>query len=152
MELKPYRDDDLDELHAFVVAVIRTCYPAHYPPRAVEFFVHHHAREKIAFDATRAMIVIAWEGDRIVGTGTLVSESITRVFVDPALQGQGIGRLLMDRLEDAARARGLQRVVLDASLPAVRFYEARGYRNPKPHVIDVGEGQELRYFAMEKPV
>lgn len=151
-QLDGYHDSDLDELHAFVVHVIRTCYPAHYPPRAVAFFVQHHARERIATDGAKAVVLVVKRRGRIIGTGTLKRESITRVFVDPALQGQGIGNRIMDELESRARNSGLLRLTLDASLPAVKFYQARGYRTISEHATDVGEGQELRYFAMEKEI
>ncbi len=51
VQLRPFEERDLDEVHALVVRTIRHCYPAHYPPRAVEFFVEHHRRENIAEDA-----------------------------------------------------------------------------------------------------
>ncbi len=148
LELRQYEPCDLDELHALVVHTIRSSYPAHYPPRAVEFFVEHHAREKIAADGEAVFIINAVMSGRIVGTATLDRGAVTRVFVAQDLQGSGIGSTLMDRIESEARRLGQSRLVLDASLPAVRFYQSRGYRNCSEKTMDVGEGQELRYYEM----
>jgi GNAT superfamily N-acetyltransferase len=148
-KLRRYDQGDLDELHALVVHAIRSSYPEHYPPRAVQFFVEHHAREKIATDGAAGFVIIAVSGDRIIGTATLARDTVARVFVAPELQGSGIGRALMDRIEAEARSLGLNRLVLDASLPALRFYQSRGYHTRSEKAIDVGEGQELRYYEME---
>jgi GNAT superfamily N-acetyltransferase len=150
LELKRYEPCDLDELHALVVHTIRSSYPAHYPPRAVEFFVEHHAKAKIAADGSSAFVIIAVSDGRMVGTATLARDTVARVFVAPELQGAGIGTALMDRVESEARGLGLNRSILDASIPAVRFYETRGYAKCSEDSIDVGDGQELRYYLMEK--
>ena len=49
------------------------------------------------------------------------------VFVEPEHQGRGIGTCLMDFLEHEALAKRIERVWLVAGLPAVKFYEKRGY-------------------------
>ncbi len=148
LEVRQYEQRDLDELHALVVHTVSTSYPAHYPPRAVQFFVEHHAPEKIVADGASAFVVVAFVDGRMVATGTLARGEIARVFVLPELQGHGIGKTIMDRIEDEARHLGLSRVVLDASLPAFGFYSARGYRKCSDEKLDVGENQELRYYRM----
>ncbi len=149
VEITPYRPDDLDELHTLIVQTIRASYPAHYPPRAVEFFVNHHPPVKIAADGASGFVIVARIDGRMVGTATLALDTVARVFVLPEIQGQGFGKILMDRIESQARSSGLTRLVLDASLPALRFYEARGYRKISDESIDVGENQQLRYYRME---
>ncbi|TGE17811.1 GNAT family N-acetyltransferase [Hymenobacter elongatus] len=47
--------------------------------------------------------------------------------VDPTYQGQGVGRQLLDYLEQAARQLGLTECVLHARESAVAFYQRQGY-------------------------
>lgn len=152
LELRRYRESDLDELHALIVRTIRGSYPAHYPPRAVQFFIDYHSREKIAADGSSAFIIVAMLDGRMIGTATLADSSVGRVFVAPELQGEGIGTALMDRIESEARQLGLTELVLDASLPAFNFYQDRGYRKCSEDRLDVGNGEELRYYPMDKPL
>lgn len=54
------------------------------------------------------------------------------IVVDPTLQGRGIGRALLDRSEQIARAKGALRIYIDTAsrpqyLPTHRFYERCGY-------------------------
>jgi GNAT superfamily N-acetyltransferase len=86
----------------------------------------------------------------LVATGALVGDEITGVFVARDQQGRGLGRLLMDELEAAARARGKTSTRLNVSLPSKGFYEGRGYRISERLSGDMGEGQYLDYWEADK--
>ena len=83
--------------------------------------------------AKERVILVAMEGDAIVGTASLGRDQVHAVFVHPARQGRGIGRRLMEALESEARARGERELILYASLSAVAFYEANGWRTVREH-------------------
>ncbi|MBO0781707.1 MAG: GNAT family N-acetyltransferase [Ktedonobacteraceae bacterium] len=75
-------------------------------------------------------VVTCWNGEELCGIGRLISDgvyyaSIFDVAVHPAYQRQGIGRLLMNELEQAVP--GL-RVYLTATFGKEPFYEKLGYR------------------------
>jgi putative acetyltransferase len=50
------------------------------------------------------------------------------LFVDPAVQGRGIGKLLVDHLETHAILQGIGELWLSSSIGAKAFYERLGYR------------------------
>jgi GNAT superfamily N-acetyltransferase len=52
---------------------------------------------------------------------------IRAFFVAPEYARRGLGRLLLDRCESAARQRGFSKFELMATLPGVRLYAACGY-------------------------
>jgi GNAT superfamily N-acetyltransferase len=56
---------------------------------------------------------------------------IKRMYVTPGARGTGVAAALLAALEDAARERGMRRLVLETGLKqpeAIRFYEKNGYR------------------------
>ena len=69
-----------------------------------------------------------------------------RVGVIEAAQRQGVGRALMEALEDAARLRGLERLVLSAQLEAVPFYQRLGYQSHG----EVFREADIPHLAMQK--
>ena len=69
-----------------------------------------------------------------------------RVGVIEAAQRQGVGRALMEALEDAARLRGLERLVLSAQLEAVPFYQRLGYQAHG----EVFREADIPHLAMQK--
>ena len=67
-----------------------------------------------------------------VATGRLLQEApgvgrIGRLAVDGRLRGAGWGRMVLDALLNAARARGDQRLVLDSEASAQGFYQRAGF-------------------------
>ncbi|WP_348537607.1 GNAT family N-acetyltransferase [Nocardia cyriacigeorgica] len=67
---------------------------------------------------------------------------VKRMFVRPAHRGSGVADLLLNAAEEAARAKGVPRVILQTGHlqpEAVRFYERSGYHRipifPPYHVL-----------------
>jgi len=52
---------------------------------------------------------------------------IRAMYTDPAFVRQGVGGLIMDLCEGAARAHGFRRAEMMATLAGVPLYESRGY-------------------------
>jgi putative acetyltransferase len=79
---------------------------------------------------------------RVVGFIALIGNEVGGFFVDPDLQGRGIGRALMDH---ARRSRPLLELdVFEANVIGRRFYDAYGFRLVDRH-LNVESGQlELR--------
>ncbi|AIS14889.1 GCN5 family acetyltransferase [Pseudomonas chlororaphis subsp. aurantiaca] len=67
--------------------------------------------------------------DQVTASGMLDLESgqVDAVFVDPAYMGRGIGRQLMNYLEQLALQAGLPRLTLDSTLNAADFYRRCGF-------------------------
>ena len=83
-----------------------------------------------------AVFYVAYDdADTPVGCGGLreldpTEGEIKRMFVAPASRGTGVSTAILATLEEAARARGWQRLVLETGSEqpdAMRFYEREGY-------------------------
>ena len=66
--------------------------------------------------------LVAFDGDRVVGTGTVVrhadgggSAEIVRMSVAPEYRRTGLGRRLVSELVDVARRWGVSRIVLETT-------------------------------------
>ena len=78
-------------------------------------------------------VVTAWDGDRIVGAGRMISDGqcygwIHDMAVLPDLQGQGIGRGIVEALLDGNEH---LLVGLTSSFDAVGFYQRLGFKRHK---------------------
>ena len=86
---------------------------------------------------------LALVGDTVVGTARLrVTEEgrakAERVAVRRAARGCGAGALLMRALEAEARRRGHDRLVLNAQVQVLPFYERLGYMVDGPEFLEAG--------------
>lgn len=93
----------------------------------------------------RRVVLVAVQERVIVATAALDANVVRSVFVNPALQGQGIGRLLMIEIELRAREAGVTVLSVPSSLTAEPFYTKLGFHT----VRDVYHGNE-RTLVMEK--
>ncbi len=81
--------------------------------------------------ADHAMVIDS-ETQQIIGVARMQTNTPTQgqvrcVAVLPEVQGSGVGKLLMNYLEDIAQQKGIQEIVLDARENAVKFYLSIGY-------------------------
>ena len=109
-----------------------------------------------AADATAVHAVVTNLLGMPVATGRLLrdgpadsgSARIGRMAVDRTLRGSGVGRQVIDALEQAARARGDQRVVLSAQRSAEGFYRRLGYQPVGEPYDEVG----IAHIGMARPL
>ena len=142
-------EKDIDAVYELVQETIKTIYPKYYPAEVVDFFCEHHCKENVAKDIEGGRVGILVVDDAIVGTGCYKDNHITRVYVKPEYQGRGYGSLIMQYLETNI-SKKYDSVELDASLPACRRYEKRGYKTMTHEKWDVENGVILVYEIMEK--
>lgn len=149
MEYIMAKEEDLGFVYQMVQNTVKTIYPKYYPKEVVDFFCELHGRENIAKEIAKGNVGILTDNDQMTGTGSCDGNHITRVYVLPQFQGKGYGSFIMQCLEDKISAR-YDRALLDASLPACRFYECRGYRTIRHEKWTVENDVVLVYEVMEK--
>lgn len=72
-------------------------------------------------------------GGQIAGVARIQMNSLSEaqiryMAVAPEFRGRGIGRLLVESLEEVAREQGAEKIMLDARSEAVGFYLVLGYQ------------------------
>ena len=103
-------------------------------------------------DAERNDVHIGlYDGTRLAGGAILVlrdtdTGQLRQMLVVPALRRRGLGRLIVRRIEDAARARSLRVLFLNARLPAVEFYRHCGFQSVGDEFVSHG----IPHVRMEK--
>jgi GNAT superfamily N-acetyltransferase len=75
---------------------------------------------------------------------------IRAFFIHPAWARQGVGTLILQACEDAARAAGFTRYEMGATLTGAKLFGAKGYVAVKPISIPLANGETLPVIHMEK--
>ena len=97
------------------------------------------------------LIFVAEDSDQIVGVLRCRPGRLQSLFVREDHHRQGIGRMLVERCEQECAQRGSKSIRLAATLYAVPFYEAVGYK--KSTGIRSGwsfGGRGLKYQPMKR--
>lgn len=83
--------------------------------------------------------VLARRHGQAVGTGRLLPDGhIGRVAVRRPMRHQGIGKLIMEQLLQAALERGHSQVQLSAQCHAISFYQKLGFREEGKVYLEAG--------------
>lgn len=139
----------LNEVSEVIMMAVRAEYPKYYPEEVLRFFRRHHSTANIEAAIATGSLRVVMEAGRIIATGRVNGGHISGVYVRPERQRSGCGSWLMDRLEAEAAKEG-DTVRLESSLPAVCWYEHRGYRTDHHDSVLLEHGVRLVYDVMEK--
>jgi N-acetylglutamate synthase-like GNAT family acetyltransferase len=75
---------------------------------------------------------------------------IRAFFVHPEWARRGIGSLILEACENAARQAGFTRLEMGATLSGVAFYKAKGYTEVENQQVPLGNGETLPIVRMAK--
>ena len=145
-------------------AVADLCEAAYAPLMAGDGHYRATLRD-VAPRAAAAQLLVAADGDRVLGTVTFVpdggplgeiaraDESEFRMLaVDPGAQGRGVGSALLGRvLDDSAGKAGVVCSSLPTMLAAHRIYERAGFRRVPDRDWSPVPGVELIAFEIRQP-
>ncbi|MEM2885961.1 MAG: GNAT family N-acetyltransferase, partial [Thermoproteota archaeon] len=121
-------------------------YPVEYREHLAE---EHHSRKRILDRAREGFtLVLEYEG-RIMGSGTLIGDSIQGVFVHPSHQRKGFGKAIMRELEERALEKGVKTVSLESTPLSKGFYDSLGYATLEEATFSVGK-RSFTYYKMAK--
>lgn len=149
MECRSAKPEDAKEIYEIVQDTIKKIYPKYYLPEIVDMFCELHNEDNIGADIENGNVYVILENNKIIGTGTIKENYITRVYVLPEFQGRGFGTFIMNQLEEKI-AKQYDKAELDASLPACRLYYNLGYKTIDHGILECAGGVILVYEIMEK--
>lgn len=93
---------------------------------------------------------VAERAGRIIGFVSLLGGEVRSLYVHPSEAGRGIGSALLGCAEEVALGHGYAVLRLHASLNALPFYRARGWREGAHVALRLPDGQHLPAVRMEK--
>lgn len=151
--VRRFEEDDADEVSKLIVRNLLEINSKDYGIAVMEKLAKVYNPEKVLNIASYAhMYVFEWNG-KIVGTGSISSfwgsktESILlTIFVLPEFHGKGIGRKIINTLEQDEFYARATRVEVPASITATEFYRKFGY----DYKNGVKELDEEHHYRLEK--
>lgn len=135
-------------LRAAVEALPGTDYPARERATWSTCVTDDEMQEGLQASDTET--VVAEVDTEIVGFATREGNLVRAVYVHPQSQGRGIGSDLLRVVEAAARANGMDRLAVSASLNSVGFYTTHGYERVGESHVELGDKLELRVVDLAK--
>ncbi len=133
-KIRRFRAEDAEETAALIAETLRTVNSKDYSEEIIEANVVSHSAEVLLERAGDGHMYVVEADSRIVGCGAIaaywgsVTESILlTIFVLPEYQGKGIGRRIIQTLEQDEFFLRAKRIEIPASITGVGFYRKMGY-------------------------
>lgn len=130
-EIRLARNDEIPLLAGiYQRAIERSCAPW-YSSRQLSAWLGFAADTDLWLDSFRhtCCLVAVSRQNNVLAFGDMHPETaqIGRLYVEPDVQGNGLGTAMLNRLEALLRSAGHREVSLESALNAYRFYLNRGY-------------------------
>ena len=152
MRLRAYRPDDCRDVYQVFYAAVHAVRTEDYSQAQLDAW----APAQMDGQAWHARLlrndraVVAVSGDALVGIATADDTGyFDMLYVHRDDQRRGVATRLADDMEAYLFGKGVRTVTVDASIPAKRFFEGRGYRVRAAQTVAC-RGQILTNFRMEK--
>lgn len=153
MHIRPFAPADAPALARLFHAAVHQIASRHYRPEQVAAWAPAvPPPERLLGWATdgRLLLVAADETDAPLAFADLEADGhVDHLFCRPDAAGTGVTAALYAALEAAARERGIARLYTEASEPARRFFERRGFTLLHRRDFEIG-GVPIHNYAMEK--
>ena len=155
MKVRPYTDDDAPALVALFHAAVHEIARIYYSQAQVNAWapeVPDPARFRARAADGRILLVAVDEDGAPLAYGDVEEDGhIDHLFCRPDAAGTGVTVALYAALEAAARARGIGLLYVEASEPARRFFERRGFEMIGRRDFEIA-GVAIHNFEMEKKI
>ena len=148
--IRLFQPEDAEPVSRLIVHTLRTSNIKDYSPEHIEADAAKFTRADVLQRASWTHFYVVCCGEEIVGCGAIGpywgkedESSLFNIFVHPDWQGKGVGRRIMETLEQDEYFLRAKRVEIPASITGCEFYRKLGY-DYKNGVDTVDEEQLYR--------
>ncbi len=151
-------------LRELATTIWRECYAAIIPPAQIDFMLAQRFSDdtlaRLTADSEHHLSVL-WLGQRAVGycasgpAGEPGVQKLAQLYLLAELRGRGLGRMMLADVEQRARRRDAERLVLQVNkqnAAAIAFYQRQGFTIQEAAVFAIGNGFVMDDYVMAKPL
>lgn len=153
MNIRPFEQTDAVAVSELIRNTIRISNVKDYPVELMERLIESQTPQHVIERASWTHFYVVQQQEKIIGCGAIGpywgkedESSLFTIFVLPEYQGKGIGRAIIDTLENDIYFLRARRIEIPASITGVPFYLKMGY-----HFKDgISEPDNEHVIRMEK--
>ena len=153
MQIRLFQETDANEVSKLIAKTLRTTNSKDYSSEYIENDIKIFTSEYLIKHSQWTHFYVVCDEDIIIGCGAIGpywgkqdESSLFTIFVLPEYQGKGIGRKIIETLENDEFFLRAKRVEIPASITACEFYRKMGY--DYKNGINVVDEEQL--FRLEK--
>ncbi len=153
MKIRRFAENDAEKVSAMIIRTLKTTNSKDYSEEAIKTLEKQLQPSHILERAGWTHFYVVEENDTIIGCGAIgpywgseTESSLFTIFVLPEYQGKGVGRKIIEALEQDEYFLKAKRVEIPASITAVNFYRKMGYE----YKNGIDHPDEEQLYRLEK--
>ena len=153
MIIERIKESDIPELTKMIKFTCEECFKLYYPQSIIQKTIKALDEDGIKNRASWTHFYVVKDEDKIIGCGAIgpywgseTESSLFTIFVDPKMQGKGIGKQIIKTLEQDEYFIRAKRIEIPASLFAIPFYLKMGYKHKNGELIFENDNIKLEKF------
>lgn len=104
-------EEDFIKVKYLIDEVSNYAYRSLIPKGGYEYFKNKMwSLELLKKDSREGYTIVVKDKEKIIGTGTIVGNYISKIYIKPEYHGKGIGKLIMKCLEKKAKLNGVKTI------------------------------------------
>lgn len=147
--IRPFINTDAEEISRIIIKDLTTVNVVDFGEELAKHLSSFYSPEDIIKYSENDEMYVGEMNSEIAGTVSLDGSRVRNVFVKPALLGKGIGKDLMNFIEDKAREKKKEKLFLHSHLSSAGFYEKLGYKSIEMKTEHFGD-MSAQTILMEK--
>lgn len=149
MKIRKFKNEDAQQ----VCNIIRRCdkeiASKDYPKKIIDLWGKKLTCESIRNKSKNRICYVACLNDKVIGYISLDGNEIKKLHVNPKYHRMGIGKKLIQKIEDFSIKNNINKLIVESSIYAEKFYNKCNFRKIKIiHCIQ--EGEKFKLILMEK--
>lgn len=153
MKIRRFAENDAEKVSTMIIRTLKTTNSKDYSEEAIKTLEKQLQPSHILERAGWTHFYVVEENDTIIGCGAIgpywgseTESSLFTIFVLPEYQGKGVGRKIIEALEQDEYFLKAKRVEIPASITAVNFYRKMGYE----YKNGIDHPDEEQLYRLEK--
>lgn len=151
--IRRFKDEDALEVSKLIAYTLRTVNIKDYSKEYIEHTITTLTPEKLIEKSKWTHFYVVCDADKIIGCGAIgpywgstEESSLFTIFVLPEYHGRGIGKKIIEALEQDEYFLRAKRIEIPASITACEFYLKQGYN----YKNGINKIDEERLYRLEK--
>lgn len=153
MKIRRFTENDAEKVSSLIIRTLKTTNSKDYSEESIKALEKQMQPSHILERASWTHFYVVEDNDTIIGCGAIgpywgseAESSLFTIFVLPEYQGMGIGRKIIETLEQDEYFLRAKRIEIPASITAVNFYRKLGY----DYKNGVDRPDEEQMYRLEK--
>ena len=157
INVRRYKDGDAPKICEIIKKDVLAVNIKDYTQEEINHLIEVHNEDLIERRANKFHVYVLTDNEEIVGVGMIgpywdskTESSFFTIFIDPTYKGQGLGRKIIETLQEDEYYKRADRVEIPASITAVEFYKHMGWKFKRTNDVFGNIVDDEGIYRMEK--